>query len=303
MRFTLLEILKRYKVLIGIVLVCVSYGMFVYIRSQKDTSDHYVNSIYKSDERIYKNYLNDDEKKMYDLVLDSTIKHKYNTKIDLNDYHCDSYERCAEILQTVNEAMYVDHPELLSYAGYSWKYSNGQFTVVLIPAYQVSFKDYYGVWRINSKLSKIEKETKGMSDAEKILYVYDWIGDNNTYDYYFMITSKNQSIYNVFLKKNAVCAGFAKTAQVIFARIGIESYIVNGQTDDYHMWNMVKYKDEYFYFDSTVAVVMKKGTEHYYEGLQQEQFGDYLAFHESWYPKLSEGSMFPDIEKVVEKKE
>ena len=43
-----------------------------------------------------------------------------------------------------------------------------------------------------------------MSDLEKIKYVYEWIGDNAYYDKLLTGSSKNQSIYNVFIKGNAV---------------------------------------------------------------------------------------------------
>lgn len=284
--------IKNHKILVCIIIFILFWGGFLLYRNTRDTSDHYVNSLYKSDERIYHEFLDKDDKKLYDLILDSSIKHRTNVELDLDEYHCKNYSECGSKVAFVNDALYVDHPELMSYAGYSWIYYRDTFTLHLPSAYFLSYKDYYGVLRIEAILSKMEKETKNMTDQEKIIYVYDWIGDHNSYDYYFTFTSKNQSIYNVFIKKNAVCAGFAKAAQIIFSRIGIKSYIVGGETDDYHMWNMIEYEGNYYYFDSTVAVVYKKGTKHYYEGIKQKSFKNYSVTHPNWYPTVSKENMF-----------
>ena len=133
-----------------------------------------------------------------------------------------------------------------------------------------------------------------MDDQEKILYVYNWIGDHNTYDKVFTYMSKNQSIYNVFVKKKAVCAGFAKASQVIFSRIGIESYIASGESTDYHMWNIVKYQDHYYYFDSTFAVSRQKDSNGYYDGLKQEILNSYVLHRSDWYPPAETTNMFDD---------
>ena len=282
----------NHKVIVIFVLLCLSYGGFLYARDHKDTSDHYVNSLYQSDERIYHNFLGEDDQLMYDLILDSSIKHKTSMVIDMDQYHCVDYSDCGDIINYASEAIYVDHPELMNYAGYSWHYSHNKFVLNLHPSYRLSYKDYYGVWRIENYLSQIEKATQNMNDQEKIIYVYDWIGKHSDYDYYFTYTSKNQSIYNVFVKKNAVCAGFAKASQIIFSRIGIESYIVNGESEDYHMWNIVKYNDHYYYYDSTIAVGYQTKSPHYYDGLRQESMNHYQSFHDDWYPSVEVTNMF-----------
>ena len=287
-----MQLIRNHKVIFIILLACVLFGIFSFVRDQKDTSNHIANSLYESDERIYHDYLGADDQAMYDLLFDMTIKHKITKIIDMDDFHCYDYLDCADVLSYAHDAIIIDHPELMNYAGYQWRYVNNQFILTLRPSYMVSYKDYYGVWKTESILCKIEKDTKKMTDKEKIMYVYDWMGSHNQYDYYFTYTSKNQSIYNVFVKRNAVCAGFAKASQIIFSRIGIESYIVNGSSDDFHMWNVVKYDDHYYYFDSTIAVGYKKSSEHYYEGLKQEYMNSYSPFHSDWYPTIEETNMF-----------
>ncbi len=88
------------------------------------------------------------------------------------------------------------------------------------------------------------------------------------------------------MKKNAVCAGFAKASQVIFQNIGINSYAVTGTTTGGHMWNIVEIDGKYYYYDSTVAACRKKTSKGYYDGLKQEEFADYKLDHPDWYSGL-----------------
>lgn len=88
-----------------------------------------------------------------------------------------------------------------------------------------------------------------MKDLEQIQYIYNWIGENNSYDTMFTTFAKNQSIYNVFMNKNAVCAGFAKNSAVIFQNIGIESYTITGYSTGEYMWNIVKLDGKYYCCD------------------------------------------------------
>ena len=126
-----------------------------------------------------------------------------------------------------------------------------------------------------------------MSDKEKIRYVYEWIGENNTYDKMFTYMSKNQSIYNVFMKNNAVCAGFAKASQVIFQNIGINSYTITGNTTGPLLWNVVEVDGKYYFYDCTVATSAKdESASWYYDGLRQEYMSTYSVDFPNWYPEI-----------------
>jgi transglutaminase/protease-like cytokinesis protein 3 len=160
-------------------------------------------------------------------------------------------------------------------------------------SYILPIKDYIGILRVENRVSEIKEATKNMSDKKKIIYVYDWMGKNNYYDKVFMHDSKNQSIYNVFVRGNAVCAGFAKASQIIFSQIGIESYIIEGHSTGPHMWNVVKYKGKYYFFDSTVAVSINEGYKDYhYEGLNQAYLNSYTILNPDWYPEIERENMF-----------
>ncbi len=298
-----MNFIKRHKL---IIIVIILFSFFIYQnytkaidldQSKNKKESHYVNELYQSDDRIYKEHLSPEDQMMYDLIFNMAKKHKSKVIIPMEDYHCEDYVDCSDFMDTANTALYVDHPELMNYAGYRWVYQNNQLTFWVQYAYFLPWKDAIGAYRIKKKLEKIEEETKDMTDQEKILYVYHWMGENNTYDNLFTYLSKNQSIYNVFIKKNAVCAGFAKASQLIFQKIGIESYVIQGYSNSEHMWNVVKYEDKYYYFDSTIAVSIKdKKKTHYYDGLKQTEMNDYSVKFPEWYPTIEKTNMF-EIEK------
>ena len=301
MEVIILRFIKKHKIITVILLLLSVYLFFNYTRvvnytKNTDTKDkHYINELYKSDNRIYNNYLDPYEKKMYDIMLDASKHHKVNINIDMEEMGCIDYSDCGAFVDAANTGLYLDHPELMNYAGYMWSYKNNKFTLTMRYAYLLPFKEAIGILRTEKIVADIKEATKNMTDKEKIIYVYNWMGAHNYYDHIFMYTSKNQSIYNVFVKGNAVCAGFAKASQIIFSQIGIKSYLVLGTTSAEHMWNLIEYNGKYYYFDSTVSVGTDENSSYHYNGLRQEYMNSYNPHHETWYPEIEKTNMFEDI--------
>lgn len=250
---------------------------------------HYVNELYMSDGKIYNEFLNDAEKKMYRYMLDNTRDYNSSLVIKLDGELCSDYSECGALIDKAHEAILVDHPELINYAGYTWSYrEGGDFKLKLNFSVTNKISALIGEMKIQRIIDRIKKDTKDMSDKEKIRYVYEWIGENNDYDRTFTYMSKNQSIYNVFMKKNAVCAGFAKASQVIFQNIGINSYTITGESTGPHMWNVVELDGKYYFYDSTVATSARnEETSWYYDGLRQEFMSSYTVDYPEWYPEIS----------------
>lgn len=257
------------------------------------TSKHYINELYMSTGEIFENHLSNEEKEMYTFFLENIKDYNKEITINMHQFDCEDYQECFSLFGIANDAILIDHPELLNYASYSGTYENNKLTLRLKYAFPFSFLGNIGTKRIQIIIDDIKKKTKNMSDEEKIRYVYEWMGDNNTYDQVFTYTSKNQSIFNVFVRNNAVCAGFAKASQVIFQNIGINSYTITGTSTGPHMWNIVEYNGKYYYFDSTVATSIKdKNNDYYYKGLEQQFMNSYKADHPDWYPKIETTNMF-----------
>ena len=250
-------------------------------------SSLYVNDIYMSDGRIYNNYLNKSEKTAYNTLLKITKQRKTSVKIIKQED--ETLDKLISNYTTANQAIWIEHPELISYAAFSYRYRDGSNYIELSPIYAINnpIEEEINTLLIERKIDKIKQATKNMSDLEKIKYVYEWIGDNAYYDKLFTGSSKNQSIYNVFIKGNAVCAGFAKTSQVIFQNIGIESMIITGYSTGNHMWNVIKYNGKYYYYDSTYAASIRdKTNKNYYDGLKQDKMNYYTIDYANWYPKI-----------------
>lgn len=287
-----MRFVKKHKILTIILILLSIYLYLNYTRIVEPnplvdkSSEQYINDLYASDGRIYSDYLDDSEKKIYMKILDNTKKYEKELELKTVDYNCNNVEELSSKLYKVFDALIIDHPELMNQAGIRWYYPSEDsnfIKVTLHLAFNNKYKEYIGQLRIQKIVSDIKLATINMSDEEKVKYVYNWIGDNTKYDYTFQTFSKNQSIYNVFMKGNAVCAGFAKASQVIFQNIGIESYTITGETQERHMWNIVKVNGKYYYYDSTVAACRKKSSKGYYDGLIQKEFEDYTLEHPDWY--------------------
>ena len=61
----------------------------------------------------------------------------------------------------------------------------------------------------------------------------------------------------------------------------------------YYAGDIVEYNGKYYIFDSTVATSLKKTSDHYYDGLKQEEMSDYIIAHPEWYPEIEKTSIFP----------
>ena len=246
-------------------------------------SSTYINDLYASDERIYNNFLNTTEKKIYrELVKGTKI---YNGKINIQITDEETS------VEKVLDAIKVDHPELLNFGSVTYSWDNDGNYKIKVNNATIILLEQINISRIERIVYRIKEETKNMSDYEKIKYVYEWMGENSDYDRSFTYMAKNQSAYNVFINKNAVCAGFAKASQIIFQNIGIESYGVSGNTTGPHMGNIIKYKGKYYFFDSTVATSVPRTSKRYYNGLKQTTMDDYKMDNPEWYPEIETTDM------------
>ena len=265
-------------------------------------SQFYVNSIYMSDGRIYSNYLDDNTKNMYDFIMDKIKRGKRVTQMTPQEYGCPDYRSCFLLMSDATTAIWLDHPELLSFASFDVQYKpdTNILTFRIRRSFKLPLMDKFGEMYINYKIDQIVKATEGYSDRAKIKYVYNWIGNHTKYDTIFTNDNKNQTIYSVFLNRNAVCAGFAKAAQVIFQRMGIKSYLVEGYTSGLHMWNIVEVDGKNYFFDSTVAACIRDDNAAYYNGLKQSEFKDYTVSHKAWYPPMATNELFEKDDLKIE---
>ncbi len=284
------------KKFMALILLALTIFVYIYLtvpvklNSKADPkSEFYINDLYSSEGRIYKNYLNENEKKLYMTILNDVRDHKSTRMIPLSDYNCSDFIDCSSMLHRLFDTFVVEYPEAMDFSTFMWEGEGSVIKLTYLYATPIKAFDIIGEQRIKRIINDMIIETKDMTDEEKVKYVYDFMGENYKYDKVFTYTSKNQSIFNVFVRKNAVCAGFAKASQVIFQNIGIESYGITGESTGPHMWNVIKLKDKYYYYDATVAVsVRDKNNKHFYKGLDQTYLGAYTADHPDWYPTIEQ---------------
>jgi len=248
------------------------------------SSIHHVNNLYQSDGIIY-NTLSENTKKLYLDMLSDTKKNKPTRRFKIGEYGCSDPSSCNGMVYAAYEALFIDHPELLSFGVYRFRQkTNTEVEITYKNAIQFNWLVKIHEMRIKRIIDDIRKKTNNLSEYEKVKYVYEWIS-TKTYDKMFTYSATNQTAYNVFIKDKAVCAGFAKASQIIFQNIGIESYIVLGATRGAHAWNIVKVNGEYYQFDSTVGSSLRKDSNRFYMGLSGP-FDNYSMNHQSLYPEL-----------------
>lgn len=85
-----------------------------------------------------------------------------------------------------------------------------------------------------------------MSDAEKALFVHDYLCEQYTYDRLYA----SDDMYKFLVNKTGTCQGYAWTYMAILREISIECCYVASDTIN-HIWNMVKIDGEWYHCDVT----------------------------------------------------
>ena len=187
-----------------------------------------------------------------------------------------------------------DHPEYFYADGYTCSFLCRQNQTV-----KVEFTANYSmdIREAEEKEKQIAKQAdlwlSGLSENadeyERVKYVYETIIRNTEYD---RQAPDNQNIYSVFLRKRSVCQGYAKAAQYLLNRLGIESMLVTGTVTggESHAWNLVKRDGDDYYLDVTWGdasfrrkeadlakaendFFYQKSVSYEYLGLTSEEFG------------------------------
>ena len=249
------------------------------VTSEYRKSDAYINDLYMSDEYFKKNLLDEEAYYIYDKLISSSLNDEYTINIKCTR----GREQCQKDFIYSYYALYLDHPELISFVGI-----NAYRVYDDLITYQnfgnlSKLRYFFGIRRIDRELDIIRSETKNMTDKEKIIYVYDYVASHN-YDRLFTFLKSNQSAYSFFTGGKSVCAGFAKASQLIFQYIGIKSYLVLSST---HMWNYVEYEGKYYVFDATMGASLRdKNSYRFYDGLGETTIDSPTGLFPELYPEI-----------------
>lgn len=103
---------------------------------------------------------------------------------------------------------------------------------------------------IDKKLNSYAKQIlKEKTSYRRILKAHDLLVKNVAYDNSF---ENHDMPYYALIKKKAACGGYSRALSLILNKVGITNVVVYGYAnDDYHAWNKVLYKGNWYIIDST----------------------------------------------------
>lgn len=195
--------------------------------------------------RYFKRQLNTQYWDEYDKIL----KGLQNHDASIEGLYAASYEDFDDIVEAVRS----DYADLFYFrGGYSYTYSDkgSHIEYTLKPVYRWEKE----VSMVNALF--VENHTRGFisanqgkSDYEKVKAVYEYLIDNTAYDYAYT----GESLYELFYYKGAVCDAYARAAQYLLTKLGVETIYVTGHSTrgEGHAWNIVLVEGEYYQIDVT----------------------------------------------------
>lgn len=98
--------------------------------------------------------------------------------------------------------------------------------------------------------------TPNMSDYQKEKAIHDYVVNNTRYDVENMEKDSyppdSHTAYGVFIKKVAVCEGYASAIKKLLDEVNIENLLIVGDADGVpHAWNLVKIDGYWSHVDAT----------------------------------------------------
>lgn len=212
------------------------------------------------------NRLNDNQKTMYSAIA-YAVKDLKNI-VNLDNYASNNIDQISEDAKIVMSAFFADHPEVF-YLNLTYKLSLSKSIVYdkirIDITYSVKSKS-----ELDEQLNKIEQvmntyinSLSNKSDFDNELELHDAVAKD--VKYYNEVTNVSDvpeeyhTIYGTFIKKQAVCDGFAKSMQLLLDRVNIENIFVTGVIDKVpHAWNMVKFGNDWYHLDLTSDKYIKE---------------------------------------------
>lgn len=172
----------------------------------------------------------------------------------------------ADTLEDVFYKVYYQNPYILGVQRFGYDYKNMTFYVEYA----------YSQDEMEQMRSEIYEEsenildeiiTKGMSDEEKRMAIYDYLEENCEYDYEALEEAEKNNykktendeheyafnVYGIIVKKLGVCQSYAYAYKLLCSMSGVECNVMTGYLDGSlpHAWNVVKIDGEWYQTDST----------------------------------------------------
>lgn len=247
------KFLKTIAIILVIILICLVIKL-----------DILEFSAYKVDEQSLLNYtgyyfkqLQQEEKEIYVKIDDAAKNIKKKVILGSMDS-----EGLSDKVGKVLTAYFYDNPEIF--------YITNQYTIttrnlklfnfsILELNYIVNSNEEIELKKeqLNKAINKIVSEvvTDNMTEFEKELSIHDAIVKQVDYYNYKNIEDipyVKHTAYGALVQNEAVCDGYSKAFKLLLEKAGIDSIIINGETEGIaHAWNIVDIQSEYYHVDVT----------------------------------------------------
>lgn len=197
--------------------------------------------------RFWYHRLTDRQRGIYDVYYAALSSGSLECHVDI-----DSFD---EDFNIVSGAVYLDNPELFwykDYFNYTYWDEPGQ-------GMDITFGSYYDLESVPVYQQQVEARIEEFlatvpltaTSYEKAQLAYVWLANQSVYEY----CAHDQIITSTLLEGHSVCAGYARTYQVLLERMGIPCATLHGYNDsdpeEGHLWNIVSIGGVTGYVDVT----------------------------------------------------
>ena len=194
----------------------------------------------------YYSALNEDEKKVYEEIYSSLKNRDEARELSTVD---------TQLVEKIFKCVLNDHPKFYYVEGYSYMTYTRKDKIVkleMVGTYSKTEEECEVLdVQIENAVNKCFSGMKsGLSDYEKVKYIYEYIIDTTEYK---LESQDNQNICSVFLNGESVCMGYAKTMQYLLLKQNIFCTLVNGTAlhGEEHAWNLILLDGQYYHVDVT----------------------------------------------------
>ena len=161
-----------------------------------------------------------------------------------------------EALYNIFLQLRLDHPEIFWATGFKYRYYENSGNLIFLPEYlfeKAKIREHQKA--MASRVEKLVRPAKSMSELEKEKYVHDFICQNVRYDK--LKKSYSHEIIGPLGQGVGVCEGIAKSVKVLLDALGVWNVIaICGNNPEKgikyrHTWNIVKIGGTYYHLDAT----------------------------------------------------
>jgi len=241
----------------------------------------------------YAEILNEEDRAFYEKCLSHISRGKFSITGDVGDP-----ERIDEASNGIMTAVIMGCPELFFLdQNVTFTYSGSKLTLTFANKYRD--RDLVEMNRqLEAEIDRICKKIATYKTTyEKIYRLNQYLC--RRVEPILSAKSKYSDAYAALIDRNARCEGFAKAAKLILDKLGIESYLVDGDADtEYgriaHAWNLIMCDGKAYQFDFTwnASLLVNKAPGIAYMFLNDE---DISVDHHTEYvfPQCTDGSLEP----------